>query len=176
MSRKTLVVCVIVLSASYTQIATAQVPVLSVGVKSSGVMPVNGPRRGGFRNRVSQTESFYSAEYTLALKAGQEIFITAEILGTGRSVKIEVDDPAGAPAYREAEMAPKAMTIHLPQVGASGKYRVFVMSDQIGNFSLRATDKPAEMDEAALREKIERLEKELKAAKEELEAVLSSKS
>lgn len=122
------------------------------------------------------TGGCYGAEVPVTLKAGQSLSVTVTLKGDGRKAILVLQDKTGkAVAYsKEPEVA--TLQLKVEEVNASGKFKIVVVSDQVGAFTLRATGPagdPAdeETDEKALETKIGRLKKELAEAEAKLKAL-----
>ena len=82
----------------------------------------------------------YAKEYTVKLKAGQSVTITASVLGTNRLVGVALLDPTGRPidATRDVTKAIKATQLTVEEVNATGEYKVLIGSEKIGAYTLTA--------------------------------------
>jgi hypothetical protein len=136
------------------------------------------------QTRISNVDEFrntalgYATQLTVALKAGQEILITAQVVGKERKVGILLEDPAGARVVY-TNFKEQRVVLSAEEVSATGKYKITVISDRIGPFTLKATD-PAKDDEdsadvLALEETVKRLRKELEEAEAKLKAAKPKK-
>jgi hypothetical protein len=113
----------------------------------------------------------YGAEIPVSLKAGQEVSITATVIGTNRKVSVALQDPAGKIIAGSPRNNPKTVELRVEEVSTSGKYMILVMSDQIGAYTLRASGGSDTDTPESLQNKIKELEKELEAAKAKLKAL-----
>jgi len=110
----------------------------------------------------------YMTEIPVSLKAGSKISIAGTVLGKGRKVAMALLDPSGqliAATKRDTDVGSSRLIVD--EVGATGKYKIVFISDQIGAFSLTANF-PEVRDEKKLLDTIARLKKELADAEAEL--------
>jgi hypothetical protein len=116
--------------------------------------------------------SGYISEIPIELRAGQKITIDGTVTGTGRKISIALVDPTGQVVFTSKHSEVSKTQLIMPEVGATGKYTIKLISDQIGQFTLQATGPSMhQLDKMALKEKIARLEEELIKAKKQLEAM-----
>lgn len=82
----------------------------------------------------------YAREYTVKLKAGQSVTITASVLGTNRLVGVALLDPTGRPidATRDVTKAVKATQLTVEEVNATGEYKILIGSEKVGEYTLTA--------------------------------------
>lgn len=113
----------------------------------------------------------YTLEVPIALKAGQGMKVSATVLGEGRRVTLGLVNPTGEMiAGTSRGTAIKTVQLEVKEVSATGTYKIAIISNRIGGFSLLARDPAAKEGEsiAELEERIEKLEKELREAKAKL--------
>jgi hypothetical protein len=121
----------------------------------------------------------YLTEQTVSLKAGGKIAITATVLGKGRGVAVWLKDPTGKVIDGPYNFDLATSKLQVPEVGATGKYTVVLISDQIGAYTVKADYvKPAETSPKAesptvtgLQEKVARLEKDYARLEKEVAEV-----
>lgn len=127
-----------------------------------------------FRNSIPG----YTMELSLQLKAGQEVTIEGGVIGKGRKIAFLLEDPVGARvefvSYKELR---SEFTVE--SVSATGKYKLTVLSDRIGPFTVLATEPTNEKDSKASIEMLEadvkRLRMELEEAESKLKAAKTRK-
>jgi hypothetical protein len=128
----------------------------------------------------------YVTEVTVDLKAGQSISISATVIGKDRKVALVLLDPKeGSKDDRlrvavciaaNTQYSTKSATLECEEVNATGKYKILIISDRAGAFTIKATaSSDKELDEKALKAKIEELEKELAETKKKLKALQDKK-
>jgi hypothetical protein len=117
----------------------------------------------------------YAFVVPVKLKAGQAIEIDATVVGSNRSIQIELVDPTGKPIESTFPKGRDSARLRVARVPASGEYRIVVGSNQIGAMTVRAKYDGPETDAASVRAKIERLKKELADAEAELKAIEAKK-
>jgi len=151
----------------------------TVGVAPSGHWQGRrwGKLRMGFATDLSACA--YVAEVSVTLKAGQKVVITATVKGTDRKVSVLLEDKNGEVAGYVKTPAKKEVELAIDEFNATGTYKVFVISDRTGAFTLRV-DTPSgkggdKLDEKALKAKIKALKKELAELEEKLEALQEKK-
>jgi hypothetical protein len=116
----------------------------------------------------------FTREVFVNLKAAQNISFNATVVGKDRKVWVLLFDPTGALIKKNYSYGTKELETTFEEVNADGKYKVLVVSDQIGPFTLRASD-PADK-EARLKyldERLQQLKKELAATESELKSLRS---
>ena len=148
----------------------AQQSGLKLGEKLEGELTEMGSYVGwpGFVDRYYG----YATDITVSLKAGQSISISATVVGQGRKVSVALQDPTGKIiAATQRNTAIKTVQLTVGEVPATGKYKIAVISDQIGAYSLRATGPSGEDTIEALEARISQLRKELAAAEAKLKAL-----
>lgn len=140
---------------------------------------LGGNERGGLG---SASSGWYQSEVTLSLKAGQSISIKATVTGKERFVGVILVDPTGKIVFNGARRTKSAPIVGAEkrscetlyeEVNASGKYRLFIASDQIGPFTLLVTDASADEEsveflearKSKLQAELTEVEEKLKAAK-----------
>jgi hypothetical protein len=119
----------------------------------------------------------WGTEFTVDLKAGQSLLVTATVIGAGRKVGFVLFDPTGK-TLETTKWGTGANELKFGPVAATGQYTVVVISTQIGNYSITATDptRPkAPPTEKELEEKIAKLKKELAEAEAELKKLKEKK-
>jgi hypothetical protein len=120
----------------------------------------------------------YAREYTVHLKAGQSITISASVLGVNRLVGVAIFDPEGRPieATRELKNAVKATKIVVEEVNATGEYKVYVGSEKIGAYTLKAEFKtPPEVEREQLEARLKQLKAETATVEARLKVLKESK-
>ncbi len=121
----------------------------------------------------------YLTEQTVSLKAGGKIAITATVLGKGRGVAVWLKDSTGKVIDGNTDFGKATSKLEVPEVGATGKYTILLISDQIGAYTVKADYvKPADTNPkaespslAGLQEKVARLEKDYARLEKELAEV-----
>jgi hypothetical protein len=121
----------------------------------------------------------YQTDVRVSLKAGQSLSITATVVGSDRTVALNVLDTEGklieAPGCGVFTKTTAQITVE--EVGATGFYTIRVHSTRVGAFTLKATaSSEKELDEKALKAEIEELEKTLADRKAKLKALQQKKS
>jgi hypothetical protein len=145
---------------------------LEIGKEFAGVLggalktvPV---RRSAFN---AGDDRVYTSSIPIKLKAGQEISLTATVVGKLRKVGIQLIDPTGKVLTDDnyyARIEEKTSTLTIEEVSTEGTYSIVVFSDATGPFTLRAESDSEEEDIKSLEKKINSLKKQT----EELEAKL----
>jgi hypothetical protein len=158
---------------AFVQPASAQSRMIKVGEKVEGELK-------GDRKEVripGGVWSFHAAEFTIDLKEGQTIVISATVVGKTRGVGLCLVNPSGVqlaciPAANEnPALARKTVELKYEELSATGRYKIHVVSELVGGFTVRVTDPAAASDEKdikALETRIETLEKELAEARAKL--------
>jgi hypothetical protein len=101
--------------------------------------------------------------------------VTTTVVGKDRKVAVVLIDPSGT-AIDGTELRPKAARAKFEEVSATGTYRLVVVSDRIGAFTLKVTGPPApEADAAKLRKEIKELKALLAKKEEQLKALEAKK-
>lgn len=118
-----------------------------------------------------------AVEIPIQLKAGQALTVSVTVLGNDRQVGLILRDPTGQQIAISNSAELKSNELLVEEVAASGTYKIVVVSDQIGRFTLRADsaaepgDVGVDEDADALRAKIQRLKQELAEAEAKLNAL-----
>ncbi len=171
-------ISVVVVSVALSSVQTAHADAnIAIGKKFEGELALP-------QTRISNVDDFrnsvpcYATQLTVKLIAGQDISITAQVTGKERKVGILLEDPTGARVFYTG-FEVQRVVLSAEEVNARGKYKITVMSDRIGPFTMKATD-PAKEDEdtadvEALEETVNRLKKELDEAEAKLKAAKSKK-
>lgn len=121
--------------------------------------------------------NFYHAKVPVNLRAGQSISISASVTGSGRRIVLGLLDPKSA-TLGMTRPDLKTTTFKIPEVNATGKYSILVLSDLTGPFTLRVVDdggdgiaSSADPNLAILEKRVNQLEHELLELKKELQAL-----
>jgi hypothetical protein len=114
----------------------------------------------------------HSAELSVALKAGQNISLSATVVGKDRTATLFLYDPTGVCLHNSPFDVVKSAQLTFEEVSATGTYKIVVLSNLTGPFSLRTSDPSASDGEVkSLEARIEQLEKELAEARSKLKAL-----
>src|SRR5438552_212784 len=81
--------------------------------------------------------TYYGAELPVTLKAGQPLSVSVTVTGANRGVAVTLLDPTGK-KIAETSLVTKSALLTVKEVNATGTYKIVVVSDQIGPFTLRA--------------------------------------
>lgn len=176
MTRMAIVLVSMVALATSYQSASAEVT-LSLNKKHEGELQEPHVRVGNiddFRNSIGG----FASEHYIQLKSKEPLTVTAEVVGDGRLVAVLIEDSAGSRVafeyFKKDQVTAKVKTL-----SSTGKYKITVVSDKIGDYSIKAINPNAGANNGAtqlLLEKIDRLKKELNAAQEELKSLEKSGS
>jgi hypothetical protein len=115
----------------------------------------------------------YFTEIPVTLKAGQKITISGTVVGTNRSIAIALKDPTDKMIAATANGA-RSVKLVVEEVSATGKYKVLLASDLIGDFSVTADFLEID-DEKELEKDIARLKKELAEIEAKLKTLRDKK-
>jgi hypothetical protein len=119
----------------------------------------------------------FATEVPIKLKGGQKIALSATVVGANRKVSVGLMDPSGKMiATSKRSTAVKTVQLTVDEVNATGTYKIVVLSDKIGDFTLRATGpSDAELDATKLEEEIKELKALLAKKEEQLKALKAKK-
>jgi hypothetical protein len=147
---------------------------LKLGAKFEGEL---GGKPKGFQvareDGNSGPDNAYFTSMPVTLKAGQQIALTATVVGKDRKVGIILLDPTGKQiSGNSTKFTTKTANLTYEEVPSSGKYTVILISDLVGPFTLRANGSVnGEGDIKALEARIADLEKELADARAKLKTL-----
>jgi hypothetical protein len=145
---------------------------LKFGEKRSGELTIYGHRTpSGMTQAGGGQVIHYCVDLPVSLKAGQNIVIQATVVGEGRTVALQLTDPAGE-KFRATYLLRECRLV-IREVNASGKYRIRVTSSHIGPFSVTVFERTADIK--ALEARIEQLERELAESRAKLKELLPKK-
>lgn len=176
------ILCTVVIMSAIAQYAAAQTTI-TVGKKFEGVLnepSVYTDNIDDYRNSISG----FISELYVQLKGGEPLTVTAEVVGDKRQVALLVEDPSEKRTVFGG-YNPDRNTVSVKALNTTGKYKITVISDKIGDFNVKVVSPnapaggmagntaPANNAEALqrLEEKLERLKAELEKAQEELKAL-----
>jgi hypothetical protein len=145
---------------------------LKLGEKRAGELtPYSGSLPNG-KKRGDEEETSYGDEFRVPLVAGQNIAIHASVVGEGRSVALQLLDPAHTQVGGHVSAIKNGQLV-VKELNATGKYWVRVTSSHIGPYTVTVFERTADIK--ALEARIEQLEKELAAARAKLQELLPKK-
>jgi hypothetical protein len=111
-------------------------------------------------------------ELSVSLKAGQNISISATVVGKDRQVMLFFYDPKGVFLDSSPVNTIKSAQLDYEEVSATGTYKIIVASPLVGPFTLRTSDpNKSDPDAKTIRARIEQLEKELAEERSKLKAL-----
>ena len=145
---------------------------LKLGEKRAGEHTIHGHRTPfGMVQADGAQVLHYCEDLPVSLKAGQNIVIQATVVGEGRSVALQLIDPADQ--RFKASSSPRDCNLVIREVNATGKYRLRVTSSHIGPFHVTVFERTADIK--ALEARIEQLERELAESRAKLQELLPRK-
>jgi hypothetical protein len=105
----------------------------------------------------------YSTQIPITVKEGARLSVTVTVTGTERKVALGLLDPDGKViSAMKSWSDTRTAKLEVEEVNASGKYKIVVVSDLIGKFTLRASGPAAKvLGVKELREKLRRLKEEV---------------
>lgn len=117
----------------------------------------------------------YKVTVPVQIKAGQSLTVSANVVGKGRYVGLQLFDPARKRIGDQFPLAlKKGITETFEELGATGVYKLVLFSDQIGAFTITAKDpagkaEPSANNAATLEQQLLRVNQQVA----EIEAELS---
>lgn len=138
--------------------------------------PLEGELKDADRKNVNGLRG-WGTEFTVDLKTGQSLTVTATVVGANRKVGMVLINPTGK-SLETTKWGTGGNELKFGPVAATGQYTVVLVSTEIGNYSVAATDptRPkAPPTEKELEEKIAKLKKELAEVEAELKKLKEKK-
>lgn len=148
-------------------------PTIAVGKSFASVM--SGPKV--YTSNIDDARNSipgHTSVMHVRLNAGDAVKVQADVVGSDRQVALLIEDPAGG-RTSFMNFNPERVVASVKAVSTTGKYKITVISDKVGDFSVKVLSGASSSDRAdavrQLEEKIERLKAELAEAQEELKSL-----
>ncbi len=168
MFRTASTVVAITIAVAFTPRATADEPTLPFGKEFKG--EIDEPKKVT-PAAMGNGWTGYVSEFPLDLKIGQSIEVTASVTGKNRQVALALIDKTGKTIADTVKWAAKPSATLTAEANATGKYRLVIISDQIGGFTIKVIDSKAKPSKEEIQQRIKDLKEQLAKAEAELKAL-----
>ena len=154
---------------------TAQTDASKLGVQLKGEVSREAMPHFWVSNPVI-SQQLYMAEVPVRLEKGKSVTVSVTVLGKGRTVIAELQDPKGTKIAGSRGREVKTTRFTMEELNVTGEFKILIGSDQIGDYTLTITG-PAfqQLDVRTLEDRLKLLNKEVSDLEEKIKKLKEMK-